>query len=180
MHRGLQFGMRGNPASSRRHGSRQSVGSFPNESCADKGSLTSVEPPPVQNRPSTAVDNMLNVAPFRAAASEQSDDRQGFRAPAPCGPSITALTPSSCELKQNGVRNDAGFEPLLDVSEAAGLLRIHPKTLQRLARIGQVPAYRVGKFWRYRASDLEMWLRSVSHSNGQLANRVDFTKENRQ
>ena len=180
MHRGLQFGMRGNPASSRRHGSRQSVGSFPNESCTDKASLASVEPPPVQNHPSTAVDSMLNVAPFRPAASEQSDDLPGFPAPAPCGPSITALTPSSCELKQNEVRSDAGFEPLLDASEAARLLRIHPKTIQRLARLGYVPAFRVGKFWRYRASDLEKWLRSGSHSNGQLADRVDFTKENSQ
>lgn len=71
----------------------------------------------------------------------------------------------------------ADFEPLLDASEAAKLLRIHPKTLQKLARVGQVPAFRVGRFWRYRASDLEMWLRSASHSDGQLADRVDFTKE---
>jgi helix-turn-helix protein len=29
------------------------------------------------------------------------------------------------------------FEPLLDSEEAAALLRIHPKTLQRLARRGE-------------------------------------------
>ena len=82
-------------------------------------------------------------------------------------------------LEQKRLRGekDAEFEPLLDASEAASLLRIHPKTIQRLARLGYVPAFRVGKFRRYRASDLEKWLRSVSHSNGQLADRVDFTKE---
>jgi excisionase family DNA binding protein len=69
------------------------------------------------------------------------------------------------------------FEALLDVSEAAGLLRIHPKTLQRLARFAHVPAYRVGRFWRYRASDLEMWLRSGANSQRQPADGVDFTEE---
>jgi excisionase family DNA binding protein len=72
------------------------------------------------------------------------------------------------------------FEPLLDVSEAAGLLRIHPKTLQKLARFAHVPAYRVGRFWRYRASDLEMWLRSGANSKRQPADGVDFTEEKTQ
>ena len=50
------------------------------------------------------------------------------------------------------------FEPLIDSDEAAGLLRIHPKTLQRMARSGQVPAIRVGKFWRFRKRELNVWL----------------------
>jgi excisionase family DNA binding protein len=89
-------------------------------------------------------------------------------------------TVSSRERKQMQVKRDAGFEPLLDAPEAASLLRIHPKTLQKLARTGRVPAYRVGKFWRYRASDLEMWLRSDANSDRQLADRVDFTQEKNQ
>jgi excisionase family DNA binding protein len=84
---------------------------------------------------------------------------------------------SSRKRKQLRVEKDVEFEPLLDACEAANLLRIHPKTIQRLARLGYVPAFRVGKFWRYRASDLEKWLRSGSHSSCQLADRVDFTKE---
>jgi excisionase family DNA binding protein len=72
------------------------------------------------------------------------------------------------------------FEPLLDDRRASGLLGgIHPKTLQRLARTGQIPAYRVGRFWRYRASELDAWLRSKVNSPGQPA-RVDFTKEDTQ
>jgi excisionase family DNA binding protein len=35
------------------------------------------------------------------------------------------------------------------------ILRIHPKTLQRLARHGRVTGYRIGKLWRFHASDLE-------------------------
>jgi excisionase family DNA binding protein len=87
---------------------------------------------------------------------------------------------SSREPKQIQFKGDAGFEPLLDASEAASLLRIHPKTLQKLARIGYLPAYRVGKFWRYRASDLEKWLRSDANSDRQLADCVDFTQEKNQ
>jgi excisionase family DNA binding protein len=47
------------------------------------------------------------------------------------------------------------IEPFLDSDQAAAILRIHPKTLQRLARCGQVTGYRIGKLWRFHASDLE-------------------------
>lgn len=46
------------------------------------------------------------------------------------------------------------FEPLIDTEEAAALLQIHPKTLQRMARRGEVRGYQLGKLWRFRASDL--------------------------
>src|SRR5580700_10850320 len=46
------------------------------------------------------------------------------------------------------------FERFLDSRQAAALLQIHPKTLQRLARKGEIRAMRVGKLWRFRASDL--------------------------
>ena len=50
------------------------------------------------------------------------------------------------------------FEPLLDSSQAAALLRIHPKTLQKMARRGEIHGTHVGKLWRFRASDLNDWL----------------------
>jgi excisionase family DNA binding protein len=53
---------------------------------------------------------------------------------------------------------DLQFEPLLDSAEAAALLQIHPKTLQKLARAGTVIGIRVGKLWRFRASALNEWL----------------------
>jgi excisionase family DNA binding protein len=48
---------------------------------------------------------------------------------------------------------DLGFEPLLDV-----LLRIHPKTLQRLARRGEITGIQTGKLRRFDASTLNRWL----------------------
>ena len=50
------------------------------------------------------------------------------------------------------------FEPLLDSTEAAALLRVHPKTLKKMARRGEIQACRVRRFWRFRASDLNEWL----------------------
>ena len=46
------------------------------------------------------------------------------------------------------------FERLLDSEQAAALVQVHPKTLQRHARNGTVPGVRVGKLWRFRASEL--------------------------
>ena len=46
------------------------------------------------------------------------------------------------------------FERLLDSEQAAALVKVHPKTLQRYARKGVVPGVRVGKLWRFRASEL--------------------------
>ncbi len=48
----------------------------------------------------------------------------------------------------------ASFEPLLDSDRAAAIIQVHPKTLQRYARTGIVRGVRVGKLWRFRASDL--------------------------
>jgi excisionase family DNA binding protein len=53
---------------------------------------------------------------------------------------------------------DVLFEQLLDTDEAAGLLKIHPKTLQQMARSGQIVGIRIGKLWRFRASALNDWL----------------------
>ena len=46
------------------------------------------------------------------------------------------------------------FEPLLNSEQAAALVKVHPKTLQRYARNGLVAGLRLGKLWRFRASDL--------------------------
>ena len=49
-------------------------------------------------------------------------------------------------------------EPLLDSNQAAAIMRIHPKTLQKLARRGEIRALQIGKVWRFRASVLDEWI----------------------
>jgi excisionase family DNA binding protein len=55
-------------------------------------------------------------------------------------------------------RETPAFERLLDSDEAAHLLRIHPKTLQRMARNRVINGVQIGKLWRFRASALNEWL----------------------
>ena len=55
------------------------------------------------------------------------------------------------------LKSDFGFEPLLDVAEAARLLRMHPRTLRTKARERMIPAVQVGRRWRFRASALNDW-----------------------
>lgn len=57
---------------------------------------------------------------------------------------------------------DPLFEPLLDSDEAARLLRIHPKTLQKMARDGEIVSIHIGKLWRFRASDLNKWVDKIA------------------
>jgi len=54
------------------------------------------------------------------------------------------------------------FEALLDSTEAAELLKIHPKTLQKMARKGEIAAVQIGKLWRFRASALNEWLEKIT------------------
>jgi len=50
------------------------------------------------------------------------------------------------------------FEPLLDAQQAATHLRMHPKTVQRMARDGHVPSIRMGRYVRFRLSALDAWI----------------------
>jgi excisionase family DNA binding protein len=59
------------------------------------------------------------------------------------------------------------FEPLLSADEAADHLRIHVKTLQRLAREQRVPSVRMGKYWRFRLSALDRWVTNIENQVSQ-------------
>ena len=49
-------------------------------------------------------------------------------------------------------------EPLLDSNQAAAILKVHPRTLQRLVHRGKIHAIQVGKLWRFRPSVIEAWI----------------------
>ena len=62
------------------------------------------------------------------------------------------------------------LEPVWDCVQAARFLRLHPKTVKRMARNGQIPGRRLGRRWYFRPSDLDALLRGGVSS---------FTKANR-
>lgn len=58
----------------------------------------------------------------------------------------------------------ASFEPFVNATEASQFVRLHPATVQRLAREGTLPGHPVGsgqrRRWRFRLSELQDWLSS--------------------
>lgn len=72
------------------------------------------------------------------------------------------MAPSTNWEIQKRIDISLPFEPLLDSTEAAALLKIHPKTLQRMARNGEITGIQIGKLWRFRASVLNFWLAQKS------------------
>ena len=56
------------------------------------------------------------------------------------------------------------FEPLLDSHQAAELMHVHPETVKRRARRGEIPGLKFGKVWRFRASGLEAYIRNLMQS----------------
>ena len=57
---------------------------------------------------------------------------------------------------------------LLTLSEAANLLQVSTRTLQRMIRNGQLPAFKVGGQWRLREAQLRQWVESREISPAEL------------
>jgi len=57
------------------------------------------------------------------------------------------------------------LEPLLTSRQAAPLVRLPYKTLERMARNGLVPATKQGKSWLFRASKLNKWINDARDLN---------------
>ena len=53
---------------------------------------------------------------------------------------------------------------LLTLSEAANLLQVSTRTLQRLIRNRELPAFKVGGQWRLRETQLRQWVENRESS----------------
>jgi excisionase family DNA binding protein len=51
-----------------------------------------------------------------------------------------------------------GLTRLLTSAEVGELLGIHAKTVERMCRRGELPGIRVGRYWRFRAADIEKYV----------------------
>jgi nitrogen PTS system EIIA component len=49
-------------------------------------------------------------------------------------------------------------EALMDTAEVAHYLKMHPKTIVSMVERGELKAYKVGRYWRYRKSDIDAYL----------------------
>jgi excisionase family DNA binding protein len=58
----------------------------------------------------------------------------------------------------------SAVERPLTCEEAAAFVRVHPRTVKRMARAGKVPGhFRFGR-WYFYASELDCWMRMELHS----------------
>jgi len=57
-------------------------------------------------------------------------------------------------------------EPLVDARRAAELLKVHPKTVKRLAQEGLLPGMKIGRVWRFRESALDAWMNTQLQYSG--------------
>jgi excisionase family DNA binding protein len=161
MHRRLQFDMRENPASDRRHGSRPVL---QKDLLPDKTRHLFRQ----QKNLVTSNDTEVESATGKGFATGEGGEGAGASTTlasstrAPGDAQIRADVDHNTGQQPQHIVNDAEFEPLLDVAEAARLLRIHPKTLRVKAGHGIIPGIQIGRVWRFRASTLNRWLEGIT------------------
>ena len=49
---------------------------------------------------------------------------------------------------------------VMTLREVASFLKVHPNTIYRLARSGEIPAFKMGTDWRFHRVAIEQWARS--------------------
>ena len=139
-----QFGVRENTASSRQHAPRRAM----NASIQQSDPLFGTE----QRDKSTQ-----ELAPPMKETFELSLTEPDQGATGGGGSGTTALG-----LFGHGKRSIV--EQPLTCEEAAAFVRVHPRTVKRMARAGRVPGhFRFGR-WYFYASELDCWMRMELHS----------------
>jgi excisionase family DNA binding protein len=147
-----QFGVRENTASLRQHAPRQTIDSSSVSSeTLPRGSQHGQSTPVLSSRAFERCESVNTKRLDVATGGDRGSGVEVFSAPA----TVSAVN----ESRQ-------AFEPLIGCEDAAKLLgNIHVKTLQRYARLGTLPGYRVAGHWYFRATELDAWLRSRINSS---------------
>lgn len=133
MHRRLQFGMRENPASDRRHGSRPALGTLPHSNYGE---------PEESAQPTLTPSDGLPVANSLNSADAANDAATGGR---------------TSENRLLTVQEVAHF---LQVPVSWVYGRMRKRSCERL------PAYRLGKYWRFREDEVHKWVKRHCGGSG--------------
>ncbi len=59
-------------------------------------------------------------------------------------------------------------EPFVGIEKAAAFLGVKSSYVYEQVRLGKMPSYKVGKFRRFRLSELEAWVTGKANGNGDL------------
>jgi excisionase family DNA binding protein len=135
MHRRRQFDMRENPASDRRHGSRPAVTTCLNENYLVEESQVSAQLSANDNHPPTGAAASPHAASHQAATGGEKRRHEGR---------------------------------LLTIHEVAELLQVPVSWVYQHTRrrcTDRIPAFRLGKYWRFTERDVIAWL-AAKRENG--------------
>jgi excisionase family DNA binding protein len=89
----------------------------------------------------------------RLSAIELGADRRDF----------SAQGRSDMEKPMPGLGGSSeAFEPLLDTQQAGELMHLHPESVKRLARTGEIVTAKMGGVWRFRVSTLEAYMQKIT------------------
>ncbi|MGO9591561.1 MAG: helix-turn-helix domain-containing protein [Candidatus Acidiferrales bacterium] len=140
----IQLGMRENTASQRLHDSRVATQSATATSASLSAAQEDLRAVRQSFPPALAATSSKDAAYSTATGREKNG-------------TITS------ELIGEGKRSSV--ERPLTCDEAAALVRVHPKTVKRMARSGELPGhFRFGR-WFFYASELDCWMRTELHSS---------------
>ncbi len=54
---------------------------------------------------------------------------------------------------------------LLTIDEIAEFLHMNPMTVYSWVKDGKIPAFKIGKVWRFRKTEIDEWLKNKSIKN---------------
>jgi excisionase family DNA binding protein len=142
-----QLDMHENTASSRRHASRPALNSSVSYSETLSGDVTKNNQFSSRMSPPGETFNLpINESENGATAEERA---------------VTAILVTD----STGRGTQSTVERPLTCGEAAGLIRVHPRTIKRMARNRKLPGhFRFGR-WFFFASELDCWMRTELHSS---------------
>ncbi len=66
-------------------------------------------------------------------------------------------------------------ETLMDIKEVASYLRVKDSTVYTWAQEGKLPAFRLGRLWRFRRADLDAWLENKRNAQDEEENKPAAT-----
>ena len=141
-----QLEQRENTASSRRHASRRAVTDLFTQ-CGSQHAAES------SHRSTQELDSSIKDT-FELPLTEEDKGATGGKE-----------TSASVSEQALGESNRLRVERPLTCEEAAAFVRVHPKTVKRMARGGELPGhFRFGR-WFFYASELDCWMSTELHSS---------------
>ena len=59
-------------------------------------------------------------------------------------------------------------EQIMTIKEVARYLKVHERTVYRLAAKGELPAFKVANTWRFRLQDIDQWINLQTGSSSAI------------